>query len=604
MASATNETVANPKVTVALDFGTTFSGFAYAHTADPARIHSFYDYPKVGREKPYVKTLTASYYKLRPGTEREWQLKSWGYPARVDFERDVQALRKHLKNGSPSDALPPPTLGHYLTKFKLHLAGANMQAMSSASALPEGLTKKVVIADYLREMGGLVLSHLQRKFGAHLTMAVVQWCITVPSIWNDFAKATMKSCMAAAGLVQGADGSPHPLIVVLEPEAAAFHCHKAMAERILGVGGKLLVADIGGGTSDIVVQEVVRVGEGSSSHRVKEVTTSTGALVGGMSVDHGFNEFLYSKVGPCLLECVLNHRYVSTQLFTAWERAKTSFGEPTTAEESTEIEFPNVLASEWESYDRRRGIPARDSYDGVDITYQEQQAIFDPVVDEILNLISHQLDNIKAPVKVLVVVGGFAESPYLLDRIRRRFASVVPHIFSPPSPGSAVPCGAVALAANPGMIVSRICKRTYGFVVRSAFEQGVDPVEYMVTRRGDGHARCRHRFMVLVRKGDEVRVDECVSRKYNVFRDSRRTKVRLFSSDDADPRYTKGENVKKEGKFYVWDVSAQNGQPGRSRPELKVSLFFGRSCIEIKAEGVNFLANQQVGCPVPVDYLY
>lgn len=270
--------------------------------------------------------------------------------------------------------------------------------------------------------------------------------------------------------------------------------------------------------------------------------------------------------------------------------------------ESIDIDFPNSLASEWENYVRRRGKPERDSFDGLDITYPQLQEIFDPIVDQILNLISNQLfdaeGNIKIPVKVLVVVGGFAESPYLLDRIRRRFANAVPHIFSPTNPGSAL-----ALALNPHLVVSRICKRTYGFVVRSAFEEGVDPEEYKVTRKSDGHARCRHRFMVLVRKVDEMKMDECISRTYKVFRESERTKVRLFSSDETDPRYTKGENVKKEGKFYEWDVSGET-EESSARPEIKVSLFFGRSCIEVKVDGVNFVANDQVACQIPVYYLY
>ena len=264
--------------------------------------------------------------------------------------------------------------------------------------------------------------------------------------------------------------------------------------------------------------------------------------------------------------------------------------------ESTEIGLPNSVASEWERYDRRRDNPERDSYDGLEITYPQLQSLFDPVVDQILTLISDQLSTINAPIKAIVVVGGFAESPYLVDHIRRRFANTVAHIFSPPNPGSVVSCGAVALTSNPNMIVSRICKRTYGCTVRCTFEPGVDPLEYMVTRRGDEHARFRHRFMILVRKGDEVRADY-------VFRDSKRTKVRLYSSDEREPRYTKGDKVRKEGKFYVWDVSGQK-EKSIGRPEMKVSLFFGRSCIDVKAEGVNFVADHEVASPISVDFLY
>ncbi|KAG0620323.1 hypothetical protein M758_4G207200 [Ceratodon purpureus] len=605
MASTSNGALASPRVIVALDFGTTYSGFAFAHVTNPARIYVFYDYPGSGREKPYVKTLTASYYKRRPGTEQEWELKSWGYSARTDFERDVQACRKHRTNiakGLPSDGVAAPTQGQYLTKFKLHLASSDMEAMSTALPLPIGLTKEVVIADYLRGRGGVIVTHLQHRFGAHFTMEMLQCCITVPAIWDDSAKATMKSCMEAAGLVKGVSGSPHPLIVVLEPEAASFYCHKAMSEPTLDVGHKLLVADIGGGTSDIVVQEVVSIKQSKSSDpflRVKEATTSTGGLVGGTSVDNCFMEFLCKTIGPCLPECIVNHRNVATQLLTAWECAKQSFGEPTTRGVSVDIDFPNTLATAWAGYDRQRGNPERDSYDGLEISYQDVTTIFDPVVDRILSLISDQLfdakGNIKVPVKALVVVGGFVESPYLLDRILRRFANVVPHIFSPPNPGSAV-----ALALNPNMVVSRICKRTYGFRVRRNFEEGVDPEEYKVIQKRNGNAECKSRFCVLVRKGDEVKVDECVSRMCNAFHDSKRNQVCIYSSDKRNPRYAKGQNVKKEVKLYVFSDT-----PPSSAPQVvKVSIYFGRSCIEVKVEGVTCVVNQEVDWQIPVDNLF
>ncbi|KAG0612543.1 hypothetical protein M758_6G035900 [Ceratodon purpureus] len=593
MASTANA-LASPKVIVALDFGTTFSGFAYAHTTEPAKIYSCYDYPRSGKEKPYCKTLTASYYKQVGG---EWELKAWGYPARSEYERDVQALRKHRAKGLPLDDPAAPTMGKYLTRFKLHLASHDM-GVSSASPLPVGLTAEVVIADYLCGMGDVILAHLQRKYGEHLTMEVIQWCITVPSIWDDSAKVKMRSCMIDAGLVKCEGGSPHPLIVVLEPEAASFHCHKVMKEQILDVGDKLLVADIGGGTSDIVVQEVVSVGE-DSRYRVKEVTTSSGGLCGGTYVDSRFMEFLQKQIGPCLPECIVTHPHVYAQLLKAWECAKTSFGEPTMIGESIEVDFPNSLAAVWQAYDQRVGNPARDSYDSLEITYPELQSIFDPVVTQIRDLISNQLLESGGAIKVLVVVGGFAESPYLLDCIRRKFSDTVPHIFSPPNPGSAVSQGAVALAFNPDIIVSRICKRTYGFAIREHFETGVDPIEYLLTC--DGYAECRNRFRILVRKGDEVRVDDCVSTTCSASFKSKRTTFRLFSTYETDPRYTTEDSVMEEGEFCVTDVSA--GEVLRRDRRLKVSLFFGGSSIEVKAEAVNFLADDKVGFPIEVDYL-
>jgi molecular chaperone DnaK (HSP70) len=33
------------RVVVGLDFGTTFSGFAFAHITDPEKVYTFFDYP-------------------------------------------------------------------------------------------------------------------------------------------------------------------------------------------------------------------------------------------------------------------------------------------------------------------------------------------------------------------------------------------------------------------------------------------------------------------------------------------------------------------------------------------------------------------------------
>lgn len=203
-----------PRVIVGLDFGTSFSGFAFAHTTESDTIYCYYDYPGL-RGSTYCKTLTASYYKQN--LQGVWEFKSWGYQARAEYERDITAF---LRDG-PARA----SVGAFVTKFKLHLAGREM-GPSIAQPLPPGLTVNTLVTDYLRAMGDLILGFLDRTYRSQLSMKEIQWCITVPSIWDNAAKSTMKTCMANAGLVNGAHGSPHPLTVVLEPEAASFHCHK------------------------------------------------------------------------------------------------------------------------------------------------------------------------------------------------------------------------------------------------------------------------------------------------------------------------------------------------------------------------------------------
>lgn len=106
-----------------------------------------------------------------------------------------------------------------------------------------------------------------------------------------------------------------------------------MSEQRLVVGDRLLVVDVGGGTVDIVMQEVVSVENKQSGarYRVKEVTISSGGLCGGTYVDKEFMTFLQARIGPCLQECIVNEPKLYGHLIKRWEEAKVSFTiKPTT----------------------------------------------------------------------------------------------------------------------------------------------------------------------------------------------------------------------------------------------------------------------------------
>ena len=92
---------------VGLDFGTTYSGFAYARAfSDQPEIHVNYAWPQKETERPYAKTLTALFYK-REGPDQPAVCTSWGYCARTDL------FNRNKKTHDPR--------GMYLTTFKLLL---------------------------------------------------------------------------------------------------------------------------------------------------------------------------------------------------------------------------------------------------------------------------------------------------------------------------------------------------------------------------------------------------------------------------------------------------------------------------------------------------
>jgi len=585
------------RVVVGLDFGTTYSGYAFAHKSKPKDIFTFYDWAKASR--PYCKTITGIYYKpvdsSDAGGEDQYVCKSWGYPARLELEKDCASLRKIRDHRQQqAAAVDVPVLGTYLTRFKLDLlqvGGDDGTASPSGTIYPPGLTVNRVISDYLREIGRFIMEHLQTHYGEQLSMESVQWCVTVPSIWSDSAKRKMKQCMADAGLVVGSAGvgpngssqrqcaSPHPLIMVLEPEAASCHCHRNSEHLNLQKGDKLLVVDIGGGTSDIVVQEWV--GD-DDSYRVREVTRSTGGFCGGTYVDKNFIAFMSQKIG-CLPEYFQQNPAYKSDLLKRWEEIKRTFGDPLSIGDDIELQLPRKLARAWEDQEREQGLPERESYDEIELSHSEMKAIFDPVVNENLDLIAAQLSQTH-DIKVMLVVGGFAGSPYLMTRIKNSFAAEVQRIISPPNPGSAVCQGAVALAMNPGAIISRIARKTYGVETCRAFEEG-DPAEYC-TQVGN-MKKCENRFSIYVQKGSQVTVDHCVTKTHvGLYPRQKVMRLVLYSSDDVSPRYTKGGSAEKEGELVI-DISNVSGETD-AKPEVSVSMYFGRSSIEMKAVALNF----------------
>ncbi|XP_024391964.1 uncharacterized protein [Physcomitrium patens] len=548
---------------IGLDFGTTFSGFAYAKVSDPEHIYVHHDWPCMSGGNEYCKTLTGLFYtKTATG---ELQCTSWGHPARSDY----------MANRGDSS-----TRGFYLSKFKL-LLKKDLDVSSLASAIPPSLTVSKIITQYLKHIGEYALSVLRNHDGeVRFSQDSVQWCVTVPSIWDDAAKQQMKVCMMDTGLVS-CDSGIESVKVVLEPEAASFHCHQLMPKQYpkvcLDRCDNILVADIGGGTVDIVVQKLKGIGR---DYKVEELTESSGGLCGGTIVDDYFLRFVSKRIG-CPEEFLrLDAQNCRSRFLKDWEEIKRGFGHEMRPTTNTEISLHRNLAEKWEDYERRRGYPPRKSYSEIKLTQQDMMSIFDPVVDEIIKLIAAQLEKV-TNIKAIFVVGGFAGSQYLMRQIRARFSRPETHILSPPHPGSAIVKGAVALALNPGVVVARILKRTYGTSLTKRLEPGVDP-RHLLKVAIDGSQWCRKRFDIFAKKGTRMEINNCVKKEYAPYKSGQsHIKFDLHSSGDEEPRYTDDPGVVSEGEF---TVDLPKNPTHDNVPVYEFSLYFGRSSIELREE--------------------
>lgn len=224
----------------------------------------------------------------------------------------------------------------------------------------------------------------------------MQWCLTVPAIWEDSAKQKMKMFAERAGMVQGrytprgVEASPHKLIICLEPEAASFYCLHSCKDIRLKKGDQYLIADIGGGTVDIVVHEKASDDDASVAElKVKEVVASYGGLCGGTYVDKNFYKFLTKTVG-CFEAYAADKPTLRLEVQRTWELAKRSYNGKLKSYVS--FSFPAGLATAWESYEAEAGMEPRESYDELELSNEDIKHIFDPVVNEIICFIDMYAD--------------------------------------------------------------------------------------------------------------------------------------------------------------------------------------------------------------------
>ncbi|CAB4480582.1 unnamed protein product [Rhizophagus irregularis] len=192
-------------VVVGIEFGTTHSGFGYAHTANKD-VHVNCDWPDCsGKFKvPTVLSYDDEYKNVR----------SWGYEALAE-----KPIRK-VKIKSP--------IRKPVELFKLLLGKMKNEPP---------LTHEKAISDYLHGLGSVVKKEIYVDL--HEDVLII---LTVPdnykiSIW------TMRECAFKAGLLN--DRYSQNLKVITESEAIALFCMENLKTHNISVGEKFIVVECG-----------------------------------------------------------------------------------------------------------------------------------------------------------------------------------------------------------------------------------------------------------------------------------------------------------------------------------------------------------------------
>ncbi|XP_060607561.1 heat shock 70 kDa protein 12A-like [Ruditapes philippinarum] len=474
----------NSLLVAAIDFGTTYSGWAFSFKHEFER-----DATKVsaknwtGGQLVSLKGPTCALIEPDGVT-----LHSFGYEAESKYA-DLACDGEH---GG----------WYFFKRFKMNLFGQGFGRnlmLEDASGRKKLLAKTVfsLSIKYLKD--DLIKLSESRIAGGGLQDKDIHWVLTVPAIWNDAAKQFMREAAQQAGI------SEDMLTIALEPEAASLYCRHLPVEKCgssktslatFGPGKRYLVLDAGGGTVDITVHEVM------SGGHLKELDKASGGAWGGVQVDDAFFRFLNEIAGPGAdVMPMFRDKNMEDylELFRDFEVKKREIG----PKKDTKITF-RIPAALSDTVMEMRDEPLQHVIKKTEFSSKVKlmgdklrvdaaivKGFFEPSIESIIEHVKGLLQSSSNKgVEAIVMVGGFSESPMLQETVRSRFPDL--RIIVPDEAGLAVLKGAVIYGHSPTTISQRVSKYTYGTNVQVAFDADKHPLERM--KQTDTGVKCRNVF--------------------------------------------------------------------------------------------------------------
>ncbi|KAG9293843.1 hypothetical protein G9A89_019181 [Geosiphon pyriformis] len=506
----TRESSEDFRVVVAIDFGTTCSGFAYSHRINPdVMVHNSFP----GLIVP--KTNTVLQY------DSDWKVNAWGFAAlaKEPSRRDRNAID------------PAP-----VELFKLHLADMSEEKKPK---MPIGLNFRTAITDFLSEMQKLIKETLEKRWPG-ITFPQVRFVFTVPAEWAPGTKGILRDCVFKAGFL--ATKHATNLEFTSEPEAAAIFCLRVLKEHRLDVGASFMVCDCGGGTVDLTTRKLL------AENQLGEITERTGDLCGSTYVDTEFILFLGRRLGIEAMKVFKERHYGQYQYLIHkffCQRVKYEFKDDSSSFRPIELDIERSCPALKQYITTNVKEQMEEDEWIVELQFDDIKAMFDPVVDKIIRLIRNQINaNRENKCSAIFMVGGFAESPYLIARIKKIFNQEVKIIAVPLNPITAILHGAVHYGLDKAVVKSRILKHTYGIQISRVWQKGIDP-----NKRKTPEGRIL-KFDRLVTRGMTAPADKKFSGMYSPLRaDQQYITFKVYYTPKENGRFCDDAGMKSVGSM-------------------------------------------------------
>ncbi|KAF2965471.1 hypothetical protein GQX73_g8077 [Xylaria multiplex] len=517
---------------VGIDFGTTFSGVSWltckaGSAAGQPEVISLWETATDNiKDNSDSKKVPSKLYNDKDG--KLW----WGFniPAGVET---IDWFKLLLLNAEDLQ-------NHLQDSAHLNDARKSLQKLQKSAVQ--------LVGEYLKNLWDYSMEQICNEKGANLVDRMrFHVVLSVPAIWTDYARDRMRTAAAIAGILKdrGKWVGKTTLSFVSEPEAAAIATMPELEDRTdLQTGDSFVVVDAGGGTVDVISYKVNKLEPLS----VSECVEGEGALCGGTFLDKEFESFLKDAIGKASWN-KMNKSDIRRMMNNEWEHGiKGAFkGQPgyyTVELPSRTQRAPLQFSSSWRS--------------------EEIQPVFDKVVSQIGELAKKQIDAIKAKTsrlpKLVILVGGFGRSPYLLKYMRGHLGNRITVLQARgDKPWTAI-CRGAALsgAAELGpadgghqlLVQSRIARSNYGWSFVAPYVKGVhDPRDkyWNEVRRG---WYAKNQMEWVIKRGEDISLKGSKTYPYNIdweagVQGHQLLAHNIFTSNDLNPPSRMQDHVRK-----------------------------------------------------------
>ncbi|KAI1424734.1 hypothetical protein F5Y12DRAFT_796754 [Xylaria sp. FL1777] len=491
-------------IVIGIDFGTTFTGVAYSYIRAGSR---------------------------GPGDINPVPITLWPAPSSNQAHSDTPKVPSQISY-APSDII---TWGHQARdeqggicwsklllldegNLQLHLKNSDHIKQARQRVQRAGKDAVTVISDFLVRVWAHALDIIIRAWGRQFVSThPFHVVVTVPAIWQDNEIQRMESALEKAGILDKRPGcvdTTHTFIS--EPEAAALTAIHAFDKRdVLKTGQAFIVADLGGGTVDLISFRAKSI---QPNLVLEEVVEGEGGLCGATFLDQAFLTCIQNKV---------QQMKEKDKNLKSWRQLH-------------ELERKRIMNIVWE-----KGIK-RKYYDGqpgqsIDLGAQGRRRpevrldsddlnnIFDSVFDEILKLVEGQVKAISNKTgslpQFIVLTGGFGRCEYIYRKLSQQYEDRVEILLeSNDRPWTAVARGAVlsgvAHMTKQDPVHSRVSRYSYGWTKWENFNHEIhDPDDHDIHEL-TGRPVARDQMEWIILRGESVTAHSSCIYEYERFFDA------------------------------------------------------------------------------------